>query len=371
MCITYYTLVSTLPIYLVNVLHATKTQVGIVLAAYTLASVLMRPFAGFSLDKFGRRAVLLIALFAYTFLFIGYFIATTLMALVALRFLQGLTWGATTISGSTVAVDITPPEKRGEGIGYFALSTTLGMSTGPLIGLFVYHQWGFNAMFLAVLLTAILSLGCAIVIRLPKRFVIGRKIEFSWNGLFEVRSLLPSINLLVVMTTYGGLLSFIALFGHEIGIENTSFFFLIFSIGIALSRLMSGKAFDRQGPGRILSFCLLLMIVGFPLLALVKNEWGFYSAAFIIGYGIGVVFPTFQAIVNNLADPKQRGAANSTLYTSLDAGMGLGMAVSGVIAEKSSIATLFLVSSAICVIGLLLFRFFVLPYYSRISASNG
>ena len=66
MCITYYALISALPVYLVNELHAGKSQVGLVLAAYTIASVLIRPFSGFALDKFGRRTILLLALIFYT-----------------------------------------------------------------------------------------------------------------------------------------------------------------------------------------------------------------------------------------------------------------------------------------------------------------
>jgi hypothetical protein len=68
------------------------------------------------------------------------------------------------------------------------------------------------------------------------------------DTLFSKESVIPSLNVLIVMSTYGGLLSFIALYGKEVGVHNTSLFFLIFSIGIAVSRLTAGKAFDRNGP---------------------------------------------------------------------------------------------------------------------------
>jgi MFS family permease len=167
------------------------------------------------------------------------------------------------------------------------------------------------------------------------------------------------------MTTYGGLLSFIALFGREMGIENTSLFFLIFAIGIATSRIAAGKTFDRKGPKGILTLCLSLLIVSFPWLALGHNALAFYSSALIIGFGIGVVFPTFQTIVNNLATSENRGAANSTLYTALDLGMGLGMVVSGLIAQYLSIATVFLISSVVCMAGLAFFRLKVIGFYNR------
>ena len=363
MCITYYALISALPVYLVNELHAGKSQVGVVLAAYTIASVMIRPFSGFALDKFGRRTVFLLALVLYTGLFAGYLIAITITALIFLRFAQGLTWGVTTISGSTIAVDIIPSVQRGEGIGYFALSTTMGMSVGPIVGAFIIHHGGYSELFLSALFISLASLIMAYLIRLPKKLTTKRDIEFSVENLFHKKSVLPSINLMIIMTTYGGLLSFIALFGREIGIENTSLFFLIFAAGIATSRLTSGKTFDRKGPLGILTLCLILMILGFPLLALVRNALGFYFSALIIGFGIGVVFPTFQTIVNNLANNGNRGAANSTLYTALDLGMGLGMMGSGLIAQYISISALFLISTVVCIVGLAFFRLKVNGYY--------
>lgn len=365
MCITYYALISTLPIYLVSELHAGKTQIGIVLAAYTLASVIIRPFSGFALDKFGRRTIFLLALIVYTIFIAGYLIALTVVALIFLRFAQGLTWGVTTISASTIAVDIIPLAQRGEGIGYFALSTTMGMSVGPVVGMFIAHHAGYTSLFVSAICISLTSLLCAYSIRLPKKLTTQKPIDFKIANLFHRKSVLPSINLLVIMTTYGALLSFIALYGHEIGVDDYSLFFLIFALGIAISRLTAGKKFDKNGPKGILTICLILMIVGYPMLVILKNAAGFYTSALIIGFGIGVIFPTFQTIVNNLAETENRGAANSTLYTALDAGMGLGMIVSGLIAQYLSISAVFLISSLVCVAGLLFFRFVVLEFYER------
>lgn len=364
-CTTYYAIISALPIYLVGELHAGKSEVGIVLAAYTLASVLIRPFSGFALDKFGRRAIFLMAVGFYTLFFAGYLVAASVVWLVVLRFFQGLTWGVTTISGSTIAVDITPLTKRGEGIGYFSLSTTLGMPLGPMVGIFVSHVWGYTAMFVAGIGVCLAAMVCAWAIRLPRRLVVGRRIDFSWNALFEKRALLPSLNLLIIMATYGGLLSFIALYGREMGIANSAAFFTIFAVGIATSRVVAGKVFDRRGPSGILTFCLLLLMAGFAMLSFIRNEVGFYCSAIIIGFGIGVVFPTFQAIVNNMSDAEHRGAANSTLYTCLDVGMGLGMVLAGVVADFTSIAAIFMLSIGVCAVGLALLRGYVVGYYER------
>ena len=365
MYITYYAILSALPIYLVTGLHASKMQVGVVVGTYTIASVLVRPFSGFALDRFGRRAIFLSALIIYTLLFTGYLFAVTLSSIIFLRFAQGLTWGITTVSGATIATDSIPASKRGEGIGYFALSTTLGMSVGPIIGLFICHRWGYTAMFVSGCFISIASLICAYFIHLRKRFRVGKHIQLEWSSMFDRNSIRPSINVFITMIAYGGLLSFIALYGREIGIRNTSMYFLIFSVGIAAARLTAGKVFDNKGPRRIITICIILLIIGFPLLALAKNVTLFYVSAIIIGFGNGVIFPTFQSMVNNLADSVHRGAANSTLYTAVDLGMGSGMIMAGLIAQHISISAIFWVNAIICTAGLIFFRSFVIEFYER------
>ncbi len=365
MYITYYAILSALPIYLVSNLQATKMQVGVVVGAYTIASVLVRPFSGFALDRFGRRTIFLAALVIYTLLFAGYLVALSITAIIMLRFAQGLTWGFTTVSGSTIAVDIIPTPKRGQGIGYYALSTTLGMSVGPIIGLFICQQWGYTAMFVTGIFISLASLGCAWAVHLRKRFIVGKHITLKVSSMFNISSIRPSLNVLITMITYGALMSFIALYGREIGIQNTSLYFLILSVGIAAARLTAGKQFDKRGPRLIITLCIGMLIAGFPMLALANEPWLFYSSAIIIGFGNGVIFPTFQTMVNNLADAKHRGAANSTLYTAVDLGMGFGMIMAGLIAQQISLSAIFWMSALVCLAGLLFFRFFVLGYYEK------
>src|ERR1035437_1208241 len=104
MCITYYSLISTLPVYISHELHASKSTVGLVLASYIIASVSIRPFTGFALDNFGRKTIFLSALLLYAIIFCGYAIACTIVFMFFLRFAHGFSWGIVTIASSTLAV---------------------------------------------------------------------------------------------------------------------------------------------------------------------------------------------------------------------------------------------------------------------------
>ncbi len=360
----YYALFSTLPIYISTELHAPKSVIGLVLASYIVASVVVRPFAGFGLDKYGRKKIFILSLLSYALVFNGYIIAWTVAVMILVRFTHGLTWGLTTTSNSTIAVDIIPSNKRGEGIGYFGISTTLGMALGPAIGSFILQHAGYQAMFIAGFIISLASMGMAASMHYPDKGP-PRSIQLRFSTLFETTSLLPSFNLLLTNITYGGMLSFVALYGRELGIHNSSAFFLIYALGIISARFTSGKFFDRHGPRTILLICLLLLIAGFPVLALIQNPIGFFGAAVILGFGNGVVYPTFQAMTNNMAPRNRRGAANSTLYIFVDIGMGLGMIFVGSIAQQFSISTAFVVCSGICLVALVFFLSFTLGYYEK------
>ncbi|MDD4602557.1 MAG: MFS transporter [Bacteroidales bacterium] len=364
MCCAYYSLISTLPVYISSNLHAANSVVGLVMACYTIAAVLIRPAVGFGLDRLGRRTILLLSLILYALIFNIYLLAISVFILTLVRFAHGLTWGMTTTSNSTFAGDIIPGRKRGEGFGYFGISTTLGMAIGPLIGSFILQYGGFNAMFISGSLISIVSMACAAGIRYSDYRIKTRTARFTWRHALEPTAIIPSLNLIVIIFTYGGLLSFVTLYGRETGMRSPSVFFFIYALGVISSRFVAGKSLDRKGPRWIIGICLSLLIIGFPMLALWHTQTGYYLSAIVLGIGNGVVFPSFQTMVNNMVDSSHRGAANSTIFIAVDIGMGLGMVLIGIIAQYFSLQTAFLFCSGICVLGLLLFFTVTLPHYS-------
>ena len=362
MCSAYYSLISTLPIFISDVLKTNHSIVGLVMASYAIAAILIRPFCGFGLDYFGRKTIFITSLLVYGFIFNVYILVASVWFMIMVRFLHGMTWGLTSTSNSTIAGDIIPADKRGVGFGYFGVTTTTGMALGPLIGSFILVHGGYNAMFFTGFGMSMISMLLAAFIRYPE-YHPPPGMQFRWKSLLEMKALIPSLNLLVTSISYGGLISFIALFGKEIGIKNPSGFFLIYALGIITARFSAGKAVDRDGPRRIIIICLSLLIIGFPLLALIKNEYGFYFSAIILGIGNGVVWPTFQAMINNIVLPNRRGAANSTAFIAMDLGMGLGMILAGTIAQLYSISAAFMVCSLFSAIGLALFLRVTLRHY--------
>jgi MFS family permease len=166
------------------------------------------------------------------------------------------------------------------------------------------------------------------------------------------------------MISYGGVVSFVSLYARETGTSNAGLFFIMYASGIYIARLSSGRIFDRKGPMLLSINGLCCLIIGFLVLALLKNPAGFLGSALILGIGSGVLVPTFQAMINNLAEPHRRGAANSTLFTALDLGIGTGMILIGYLAGKTGLSTAFLICSLLNATALLFFLLVSMKHYT-------
>jgi len=361
----FYIMLPTLPVFLTRELKIDERQTGIILSVYTLAALIIRPFTGFMIDRYGRKNFYIPALFLFAFIFIGYPLAGVFVFMLAVRFLHGLVWGVATTTGSTLIVDIVPAERRGEGIGLYGLAMTIPMAVGPFMGLQLSSGNNYTLMFLCAGGLALTGSLLTLLIRYPALH-LAKNIHFSWRNLIESSSLPVTLNLLLINISYGGLVSFVSLYALKTGIGYTGIFFVIFAIGITLARLYMGKIFDNHGPKFLAIIAIVLLAIGFLILGLIINITGFFAAGFLIGIGSGIIFPTFQAMVNNLVPPQRRGVANSTLFSGLDLGIGLGMLLTGFMAHTIGLPQTYLIFAALNVVALFYFLFVSLTHYQKL-----
>ena len=365
MAVAFYFMVPILPLFLSDNFSATEGQVGLVLSFYTIAALIIRPFAGYAVDTIGRYGIYVGSLLLFTLTFFGYPLATTILFVLILRFMHGLTWGSMSSAGSTIAVDLVPQKRRGEGIGIFGLSMTIAMAIGPLIAILITGDGDYNRLFFSAAAFSFLGLILALFVRVPK--IKRQKHKFSFSSLIEKKALPVSLNMFFITIPYGGIISFIALYGRSINIESSGLFFLLLALGIAVSRIVSGKSFDRVGPKNISLVGLGLLITGLFILALNKNVIGYHLAALVLGFGFGVLMATFQAIANHNVAAEKRGAANSTYLTFFDLGIGFGMLLVGYLVQTLDYSGAFILCAAIEFLALFVFLFYTLPKFNQSS----
>lgn len=334
---SFMLIVPLLPLYLNETFGAGKDTIGLVLAGYAIVSLMIRPLGGYIVDSFPRLTVLVICNFLFFALFAGYLVAGSLTAFAIFRTLHGAPFGATTVAASTVAVDVLPSSRRGEGIGYYGLSNNLAMALGPALAIFLLQAFdgNFKALFWISMGVSLLGLIVDSTIKVPDREIVHQKLALSLDRFFLVSGWREAVNMMAISFGYGVISTYVAIYGkQELGIEGgTGMFFSLLAGGLMLSRLTGAHALRKGQVSRNATIGVLVSVFGYLLFAALHNKIGYYGAALIIGLGNGHMYPAFQTMFINLAEHNRRGTANSSILTAWDAGVGLGVLIGGVLAE--------------------------------------
>lgn len=358
MFFAFYLLTPLLPLYLSETFHSGKDVIGLVLSGYTIAALLTRPFSGYVVDSFNRKKVLMICLAANAIFFAGYLAASTLLLFAIVRTMHGIPFGASTVANTTVAIDVLPSERRNEGIGYYGLSNNIATAIAPTIGIFIYKYTGnFNILFWIALVVAVVGLLADGSVKLPQKEIVKNKKPISLDRFFLTRGWALGLNIIFFGFCYGVLSNYIAIYGKEkLGItEGTGTYFLILALGLIMSRLSGSKSLRNGKLTHNAAMGILISTVGYTVFIACPNQIGFYASALLIGLGNGHMYPAFQNMIIGVAHNNERGTANSTLLTSWDLGMGIGIMMGGIVAEYFSYGAAFWMVVLVHVCGLAIF----------------
>lgn len=337
---------------------------GVVLMGYTITAILMRPLSGFLVDSYPRKKVLMWCFFFFFIFFGGYLVAGTLLIFTVVRTLHGAPFGALTVANSTVAIDVLPSSRRSEGVGFYGLSNNLAMAIAPSVGIWVYNiTHNFQLLFWLAFAIALTGLIIDSTVSVKERPLVKVKQKLSFDRFFLVRGWLLAINMVFFGFCFGVLSNYLAIYGRdELGNDGTGMYFMVLSVGLVLSRFQGSKGLREGKLVHNATEGVILSAVGYTVFVAVRNEFGYYLSAFLIGLGNGHLWPAFQNMFVDMASNNQRGTANSTIFVSWDAGLGIGVLVGGVIAELVGYRAAFWTVSAVHIVGTVLFlvkaRFF-------------
>ena len=159
-------LLPTLPVYVLG-LGGTEGDVGLVMSAFAMASVFMRPFAGQLVDRGHKKGLMLAGAVVYVVSAILYQVVPHVKGIVAVRFLHGLGIGMYSTAASSLISDSVPRHRRGEGLGYFLLATSLAMAVGPLVGVWIVEKLSYFVLFTTSATLAGIVFVCTLSIAVP------------------------------------------------------------------------------------------------------------------------------------------------------------------------------------------------------------
>lgn len=371
----FWLLTPVLPFYLSEIFNASNATIGIVLSCYTISSLCIRPFSGYFLDTFARKPLYLLAYFIFTLIFAGYMIAGLLTLFIIFRIVHGISFGMVTVGGNTVVIDIMPSNRRGEGLGYYGLANNLAMSIGPMFGLFL-HSGGasYTTIFSYSLGSCILGFIAATLVKTPYKPPVKRE-PISLDRFILLKGLPAGFSLLLLSIPYGMTTNYVAMYAKQIGLTTeTGFFFTLMAVGMAISRLFSGRLVDKGMITQVISAGLYLVCLCYFGLTACGwlIDWNstfttilFFLISLLLGIGFGTMFPAYNTLFVNLAPNSQRGTATSTYLTSWDVGLGIGMLSGGYIAEIASFRIAYLFGAILTVVSLFYFRFKAGPHFIK------
>ncbi|PID16092.1 MFS transporter [Sporosarcina sp. P34] len=359
-----YLLIVTIAPYSVKEYGVSTSVAGLVSGIFIIGTLCARLAVGGLIEKVGSRRILLIGLLVSVVASIFYLGVGNLPLLMANRFFHGVGLGISSTATGTMVAQMLPPSRRGEGIGYFSLSSVLATAVGPFFGIFLSQHYHFNVLFMFCLA---LSVSCAAMFTfvkknpmvMPKKNVQTPTKKLGVNGLVEVRALPIAFVTLLAAIAYSGVLSFISFYAAELNlVSSASFFFLVYAIAVLLSRPYTGKLLDIKGSKFVVYPSLSLFAGGLLVLSETNAGWMLLLAGGVLGLGFGNFQSCAQAIALQGVKPERLGVATSTFFIFLDMGFGFGPYVLGLLVPIIGYQQLYLVLMVVVLIALGLFMLF-------------
>jgi MFS family permease len=360
----HFAIMTTMPIFLNGKWGLEGIALGMTISVYLATSIAIRPFTGFVIDRFGRKAVYFPSYILYAALFFLYPLVETVFAIIVLRIAHGALWASVMSGAYTLAVDLIPANRRGEGIGIFGLALNLGQAMGAAISVLFMGGAGFRSLFIAS--GILMILGSILVGRLHAPPVALEPTPFSLAKLLEKTSLPSSVVVCLVAVPFGGVINYSTYYAVTALSASPGIFFLCLACGMAFSRLFIGKVFDRSGPEKPMRIAFCFILLSLAMKGFTRLDFPFYLSGLFMGLGYGITIPVVQAMVNSLVPPQQRGGANATFLTAMDSGFFIGVLVIGWMQEDLGWAACHWLETGLVLLAALLFKLYSLPHYRKL-----
>ncbi len=330
-------------------------EVGLVVGGYAAVPILLRPFVGRWSDGGHRILQMRLALVAFIGSFLLMIFTENLWALFALRCVQGIGMAAYPTSAGSLVAEIVPPMRRGEGLGFFGLSTSFAQTASPVAGGAIAVVGGFEGVLILGAVTAGVSLLVTVFQREPAPH--GAPPPVSLKALIPARAVFPMIVFLSVTLGFSVAAAFLEPLADQPH-RNLGFvplFFMFSGVGAMLSRPLAGRISDRVGRVPIIIPGLIATCAGMALVAQSETAVMLWVAGLLTGIGMGGAHTGLLALAVDRVAGNQRGGATATFQLAWDVG-GFASFLIGIVGAFFSVEAIFWVAAlgALVALGALL-----------------
>lgn len=336
------------PLFASGPLGADELGVGVTVGVFSLTALVLRPVAGRTADRYGRRWLLIGGALLCAAVLAIHAVTTSLLLLIVLRLLLGVAEAFFFVAGFAALADMAPPGRTGEALSFNSLALYLGIALGPALGEWLLASGGYT---LAWLGAAGLSLAASLVAVLLPETGSRDGVESGPAALIHPAAVGPGLALFTGVLAMGGFLGFAALHSRALGMESSGPVLLAFGLAVVGCRIFFARLPDRVPPFRLGTFALALTALGLGGAALLDNVAGLVVSALVMGVGVAFITPAmFTAIVARVR-PTERGSALGTASVFIDLGLGGGPVLVGLVAGAASLPLGFAAAAGVAAIG--------------------
>lgn len=367
----FHFLLPTITLYAAS-LGATGGEIGLIGGIFGYSAICIRLFTDTGVHYLGKKKCLYLGLALSILATVSYYMFDSIHAIVAARILHGFGFGLSTTFAAAIVADVIPASRRGEGIGYFGLGSTVMMALAPAVGLFLLNDISPAALFFASAAVSFLAVLASVFCHAGKKV---RRVEVKEKAslrdrICETGTGLPAVLTIFFGAAYGSVNTYIAMMAAEAHIENAGLFFIIGTLFVFISRPFGGRLLDAKGAFAVVMPGSVLYLIGLLLIMAAHSLTVLLAASVFYGLGAGLLLPALLTWILNMVRPERRSSASATFYNMLDIGTSTGILVLGVIAGMVGYRHMYWSVTALMICFAVLFMFCNYRYGSDVMASQ-
>lgn len=346
-----------------DIMHLSGKTMGYLVAAFAGAQLILSPFAGRWVDRYGRKKLITAGLFLFAVSELIFGLATHVSLLYLSRILGGISASFIMPGVTAYVADITTNKERPKAMGYLSAAISTGFIIGPGLGGYI-AEYGIRAPFYVAAIIAFLACFLSIfILKEPLTKEQLAEIAESKKGTSFLGDLKKSLNpiyfiaFFIVFVLAFGLSAYETVFSlfsdHKFGFtpKDIALIITVSSIfGVIVQVLLFGKMVDVMGEKKLIQLCLIIGGVLAVVSTVISSFVIVLAVTCFIFLAFDLLRPALTTFLSRTAGKEQGFVAgmNST-YTSL--GNIIGPALGGILFDVN-IHYPYLFSAVILIIGL-------------------
>lgn len=351
--LVFYSLLTILPLYVLDELHGTEGQAGLATTVFLLSAIIVRPFSGKIIELLGKKKTLILSVFMFGISSFIYFWVNDFYFLMGLRFFHGIWFSIGSTVMVAIAADMIPANRKGEGLGYFAMSMNLAVVVGPFLSLALLQWIPYTTLFIGLAWIIVIGFLFTFGIQVSENEVVEQVVSrrLTLKDLIEVKAIPIALVGFLTSFAYSGIMSFISVYAKSVGLfESVSLFFVVFAAAMLLSRPYTGRLFDRSGPNAVIYPSLIIFAFGLILLSFTHSVVFLLVSGTLIGLGYGALLPSFQTMSIQAAPKRRTGHSTATFFIFYDLGIAVGSFVLGLVSSQLGFSALYIICSGVVLV---------------------